>query len=119
MFKSVHVVIYEKNQLTLQRIQSIHLGMITVSEIIKLKWTLKTTYETEADPQKQNLLEQLVEFYYEITSGTLSLTDVQSSPLISEFSEIFLDMKNYLPTSCLKYTDLVNILRQLALMQRD
>ena len=37
-----------------------------------------TLYETEAEPQKQHFLDQLVEFYCEFTSGTLSLTDVQS-----------------------------------------
>ena len=50
-------------------------------------------YETEAQPQKQHLLEQLVEFYYEVTSGILSLTmltDVRSLPLIKEFSDISL-----------------------------
>ena len=96
----VHVDLDEKNKLTLHSIQSSHLGMITVSEISKLKWTLKTTlYETEAEPQKQHFLGQLVEFYYEVTSGTLSLTDVQSSPVIKEFSDFFLDVNNYLLTS--------------------
>ena len=117
--KIVHVHLYKNNQLALHSIQSSHLGMITVSKIIKLKWTLKTTlYETEAEPQKQHFLEQLVEFYYyEVTSGALSLTDVQSTPLIREFSDIFLDMNNYLQTSrnstlWIKYMDMVDILSQ-------
>ena len=120
MFKIVHVELCEKNQLTRNNIQSsyMYLRMITVSEITKLKWTHKTTlYETEAEPQKQHFLEQLVEFYCEVTSGTLSLTDVQSSPLVKEFSEVFLDINNYLQTFrnstlWLKYTDMVDILRQ-------
>ena len=78
MSKIVHVDLYEKKPLAPHIIQSSQLGMITVSEIIKPKWTLKTTlYETEVKPQKQYFLEQFVEFYYyEVTSGTLSLTDV-------------------------------------------
>ena len=76
MSKIVNVDPYE-NQPTLHSIQSSHLGMITGSEIRKLKWTRKTTYETGAQLQKQYFLEQLDEFYYEVTSGTLSLTDVQ------------------------------------------
>ena len=91
----VHVDLCEKNQLPLRSIQScyMYLRMITVSEIIKLKWTHKTSlYETEAEPQKQHFLEQLVEFYYEVTSGTLSLTDVQSLPPVRELSEIVLDI---------------------------
>ena len=120
MVKNVHVDLCEKNQLALHSIQSsyMYLRMITVSEIIKLKWTHKTTlYEIEVEPQKQHFLEQLVEFYYEVTSGTFSLTDVQSSPLVREFSQIFLDMNNYLQTFrnytvWLKYTDTVDILRR-------
>ena len=120
MLRILQVDLCEKNQLTLHIIQSsyMYLKMITVSEIIKLKWPHKTTlYETEDEPQKQHFLEQLVEFYYEVTSGTHSLPDVQSSPLVREVSEIFLGLKNYLQTFrnstlWLKYTDMVDILGQ-------
>ena len=53
-----------------------------------------------------------------VTSGNLSLTDVQLLHLVREFSESFLDMDNYLQTSrnstfWLKYTDMVDIIREL------
>ena len=85
MSKIKHVDLYEKNQKIINTAQ--HPDQQSWDDNSERNHQTQTTvYETEAKPQKQHFLEQLVELSYEDTSGTFSLTDVQSSPHIREFS---------------------------------
>ena len=68
----------------------------------------------EADIFKQ-LLEKLSNLYEDFTSSNLPITDVQTSPIILQYTDTFLDVKNSLQMShnlklWLRYMDMMDIL---------